>query len=338
MRKIKYQRGMTLLEAVISLAMLSVVLSLVFIMSSNFIDRSEIQENEYNIKKLSSVFRDHYDLFAYDVETHDTGYEVTNQSIFIGNKEMTTEIVDSLSAMSKSLSVSNFSFTDGYNQPYMILVSNRLEKAYQGINIPYRVIAIVSNEDGGFVDGLPDFGTTMDYDTGEISEDSGEMIAVVDTYNSQVKRFIETKRKVDKISDAYTQLYWSRFNQDTTGGEREKDYFANGSNSNWDSSSLVDQSCSAAKTVSGRSVPGEYISVSGLDDALLFSRSSYLDGWGNEMYVLNCGSVSNVEIGDDVLTLSPRNPDSGDSQPYNAIIGATLSNGQSYIKTITARM
>lgn len=338
MIKKKHQQGFSLLEMVMALAILSAVLSVVFIGTSNFVDRSEVQENEYNLNKLSTIFRDHYDLFAYDVETHSSGYNVDGKSIAIARESLTTDIKDSLSNMSSSLSVANFDFTDGYNQPYLVLVSNRIEKEYQGIEIPYRVIAIVSNRDGDFANGEPEFDTTMNFFTGEVTADDDETVAVIDTYNSQVKKFIETKRKIEKIGEAYTQLYWSRFNQDTTGGDREKDYFANGPNSNWDSNSQVDQACTSATSISGRSSPGLYISDTGLDEELLFSRSSYLDGWGNEMYVLNCGSVSNVEIGGDVLTLSPRNPDSGDSQPYNAIIGATLSNGQSYIKTITARM
>ena len=341
-KSIRKESGFSLLETIVAVSILSITITIVFFGVSNFVDRSEVQENEKYIQSLANAFKSHYESYAFEVESNSgASYNLPSQGISINNGAISTSSLESLEAMSRSVSIPNLRFTDGFNQPFKILISNRLEKEYQGVYIPYRVIAIVSNVDGDFVNGVPDFDTTMNVNTGEVNINDGELVSTFNTYKTQVNKFIETKKKIDKIANAYTQFYWSRYNQSSGGGIRSRNYFASGG-SNWDSGTSIARTCGSSRQIEGHNSPGTNISSTGLSNELNIGVSSYLDEWGQELYMLNCGSVDNIAIGNSTVRLRPRSPDSPDSNkrthPYNAIIGVTLSNGQSYIKTLTARM
>lgn len=372
MKNIRRQSGFTLLEVVIALAIVGTMVAILFTGVAGMTDRTQRQKNEVFVQDMAQALSSYYNSYSFEIDSSNNGdgFNVYSQNVSISSGSITNndEVNDSLVQISQRISSPNLRFQDGYNQPMLILISDMLEKEYQGVYIPYRVIAVVSNSNGDISnDGVPDFNTTMDLNTGDLDVDNNEMVSVVNTYTTQYNKFIESKNKVDAVANSYGQYYWSRYNSDGLG-EREKDYFASSKSGDeyWDKMKFckkseegeyldqddrpcdkenppvsVEKSCNSNNdTVNGFATPGTKISNTNLNKELDIGVNSLMDDWGNEFYIMNCGKIDNVYIGDSTVELEPRNPDSNDrnTQPYNAIIGFTMGNGQSYIKTIIARM
>jgi Tfp pilus assembly protein PilE len=337
---IKNQKGATLLELIIAMVMLSMFLSVLYVATSGLTDDISRQRNEVFPSELAHMIKEHYLLNTYEVDTNpNSTYVTTGTNIPSGS--LSTNIVPSLTNMVDTVTYSNMTFRDGYNQPMLILVSELLEKNYEGVMIPYRVFSVVStaNED---VMGAGTFGTTMDVTTGQVDVDPEETAVTINTFQEQLSKFEASKEKVERISRAYSHYYWSRHNLGM--GDISKDYFASGGAS-WDqqAGSKVSRSCVSGgpDNINGYNTPGVRASNVNFANALGLSADFEVNDWGRPMYIMNCGSIGNVLSGGSTLTITPRNPDSPNAgrriQPFNAVIGFTMPNGESYFQVISSR-
>lgn len=337
---IKNQKGFTLLELVIGMVMLSMFLSVLYVATSGLTDDISRQRNEVYPSELAHMIKDHYLLNTYEVDTN-AGSNYVATDINIQNRSLSTNVADSLANMVDTVPYSNMTFRDGYNQPMLILVSELLERNYEGVMIPYRVFSIVStaNED---VMGLNTFDTTMDVTTGQVEADPEETVITINTFQEQLEKFEASKEKVERISRAYSHYYWSRHNLGM--GDISVDYFASGGGS-WDTQAgtKVARSCVSGgpENINGFNTPGVPASNVNFANALGLSADFEISDWGQPMYIMNCGSIGNVLSGGNTITITPRNPDSPDAarriQPYNAVIGFTMPNGESYFQVISSR-
>jgi len=337
---IKNQKGFTLLELTIGMVMLSMFLSVLYMATSGLADDISRQRNEVYPSELAHMIKDHYLLNTYEVDLN-PGSDYVATDINIPNRSLSTNVVGSLTNMVDTVPYSNMTFRDGYNQPMLILVSELLEKNYEGVMIPYRVFSIVStaNED---VMGLGTFGTTMDVTTGQVDVDTDETVITINTFQEQLAKFEASKEKVERISRAYSHYYWSRHNLQM--GDISRDYFASGGGS-WDNQvgTKVARSCVSGgpDTINGFNTPGVPAANVNFANALGLSADFEISDWGQPIYIMNCGSIGNVLSGGSTLTITPRNPGSPNAgrriQPFNAVIGFTMPNGESYFQVISSR-
>ena len=334
------QKGFTLLELVIGMMMLSTFLSVLYVATSGLTDDISRQRNEVYPSELAHMIKDHYLLNTYEVDLN-PGSNYISEGVNIPNRSLSTNVVGSLTNMVNTVPYSNMTFRDGYNQPMLILVSELLERNYEGVMIPYRVFSIVStaNED---VMGLNTFDTIMNVSTGQVEADPEETVITINTFQEQLKKFEASKEKVERISRAYSHYYWSRHNLGI--GDISKDYFASGGGY-WDTQvgTKVTRSCVSGSpgNVNGFSTPGVPASNVNFANALGLSADFEITDWGQPIYIMNCGSIGNVLSGGSTITITPRNPDSPDVarriQPFNAVIGFTMPNGESYFQVISSR-
>lgn len=337
---IKNQKGFTLLELTIGMVMLSMFLSVLYVATSGLTDDISRQRNEVYPSELAHMIKDHYLLNTYEVDLN-PGSDYVATDINIPNRSLSTNVIESLTNMVDTVPYSNMTFRDGYNQPMLILVSELLEKNYEGVMIPYRVFSVVStaNED---VMGLETFGTTMDVTTGQVDIDTDETVITINTFQEQLAKFEASKEKVERISRAYSHYYWSRHNLQM--GDISRDYFASGGGS-WDNQvgTKVARSCVSGEpdTINGFNTPGVPATNVNFANALGLSADFEISDWGQPIYIMNCGSIGNVLSGGSTLSITPRNPDSPDAgrriQPFNAVIGFTMPNGESYFQVISSR-
>lgn len=332
------EKGFTLIELVVVLALLSTFIGVLYVSVSGLTDDISRQRNEVYPKNLASSIRDYYLENSYDIDIMDGAILNDGGDVDITNMSLSLDVEDSLLSIYDSLPYANLAVTDGYNQPMLILVSELLEHDYEGTLIPYRVFAVVSsfNQD---IMGVGDFQTTMDVTTGNVQAFEEESVVVMNTLAEQIERFRKSKERVVDVSRAYSQYYWSRHNLGVR--DTSVDYFADGAgNPSWDNKPgfKVAKSCNVGSpsSINGYNTPGVSTFDTNLVTYLGLGSDAALTPWDTPLYMMNCGTINNVYIGGSTTTLSPRNPDNVSGQPYNAIIGFTMSNGQSYIEVISS--
>lgn len=339
---INNQKGFTLLELIIGMVFLSSFLSVLYVATSGVTDNISRQKNEVFPSELVNMIKDHYLFNTYEIDTSPQNTYVSGEAnIPNGSLTTTNNIKESLTNMIDTVHYSNMTFRDGYNQPMMILVSELLEKNYEGVMIPYRVFSVVSTNNIDVM-GPETFNTTMDVTTGEVDIDPNETVVTIDTFKEQLERFKSSKEKVERMSRAYSHYYWSRYNLES--GDIAKDYFASGG-TYWDNlgGQKVSKSCESGTpdNVNGYNTPGVDVSNVNFVNALGLSNDFENNEWGEPIYLMNCGTINNVLSGGETLTIEPRNPDASSSnkriQPFNAVIGFTMPNGESYFQVISSR-
>lgn len=340
---IKNQKGFTLLELVIGMVMLSMFLSILYVATSGLTDDISRQRNEVYPSELAHMLKDHYLLNTYEVDAN-TGANYISSGSNLPNRGLTSTEIGSLTNMVRTSAISyqNMNFRDGYSQPMLILISNQLEKNYEGVMIPYRVFAIASSNNVDVIGSHTFFDTTMDINTGVVNIAENESVVVINTFQEQLEKFLASKEKVNRLSKAYSHYYWSRHNLGI--GDISVDYFASGGSS-WDTQAgtKVSRSCVSGgpDVVNGFNTPGVPASNVNFANALGLSADFEISDWGQPMYIMNCGSIGNVLSGGTAITITPRNPESPDTarriQPYNAVIGFTMPNGESYFQVISSR-
>lgn len=336
------QKGFTLVELVISMFMLSAFLSIIYTATSGISDNITRERNETFPKEMVNMFKEHYILNTYEVDSN-SGSSYLAENISIENNSLSTNVSESLNEMIDTVSYSNATFRDGYNQPMLIMVSELLTQEYEGVLIPYRVFSIVSTA-GIDVMEKSTFKSTMDVSTGIVNAHPEESVVTVNTFQEQLEKFKRTKDKVRKIAKSYSLYYWSRHNLGI--GDISVDYFASSNSGRWDRDSLnktVKKTCDSGSpdVVNSHNTPGVDVSYINFTNALGLSDDFAKTDWGEPIYITNCGVINNVLSGGEIKSIRPRNPEqtgvNRNIQPFNAVIGFTLPNGESYYESISSR-
>lgn len=138
-------------------------------------------------------------------------------------------------------------YGDGFNQPYWIFVSPRLRRAFEGVDLYYHTVAIVS----GGPNGQLDPGTSFDRSTGVLSVMGDDAGLVVDGYPIAREHHDDALARLRRLADAYQAYFRSRFLSDPRR-DIAVDYFSgpcasSGDTDRWDTPgpATVSNSCGA---------------------------------------------------------------------------------------------
>jgi prepilin-type N-terminal cleavage/methylation domain-containing protein len=334
-------RGFTLIEMLLALATVTVILSITVPFVGQLVSFKENAETSNNIKGLNMALKKWYEDNAFNIDTNTASGLLMPDGTFATNN--TGVLGAKWSGLLSRVGLDDRYLVDGFGRNYKFFVSNRLQYAYEGVLIPYRVIAIISagNTDRD-ADGSSDVKSTFDPATGIVTPARGEIISTFSGLDVQVRKFEESKKKLRELADVYSQYYWSRYR--ASANEPSVNYFArNGTDIKWDASAdparVVEVTCGKpAGTLSGVTLLGTNIKNSKLNTALGLTDASILDAYNREFRILNCGTTSSMRVSGASYSLTVRDPTVGNGlPPYTAAMGFTMPNAESYIISVTSR-
>lgn len=194
---------------------------------------------------------------------------------------------------------------DGYNQPWCLLASKRLTAVRNGVPLVYHVFAVVSTGRNGKLDT----GTGLDEATGVLTLEGDDRGTVVDGRILQAKLFDETAAKLAKVASAYEIYFTSRYLANPSR-DVGLNYFAN----NWDTAGIIP---STWGTFTGA---GTSLAPLGL------AQDDYMTPYGE------------IEMGNyDECVTSPtaahadicvKSPETGGGLPYTAVLRVKMPSGE----------
>jgi len=338
---IKNQRGFTLVEMMIGLSLATVLVAVTVPLIMQAVMFKESVETDNNIKVLSTAVKKWYQDEAFNIDSNNASGLYMPDGTFVLNN--TSVLGTKWSELISRAGFDDSKMVDGFGRNYKFFVSNRLQSPYEGVLIPYRVIAFVSagNEDRS-ADGSSKIKSTFDPATGKLTIATGEITTLFSGLDVQIRKFEESKKKLQELSDTYGQYYWSRYR--ASANEPSINYFArNGSNIKWDSTAdvtrVVEATCGKPSgTLNGVTLLGTTIKNSKLNTALGLTDSSIMDSYGREFRILNCGTTASMRVAGASYSLTVRDPTVGNGlPPYTAAMGFTLPNSESYIMSVASR-
>ena len=290
-------------------------------------------KNDAAITDMYNVMLENYKNNASTIEKTEDARIVENDFVIENNSFISTDTMRKLSAKT---SVRLKDGLDGYSKPFKIFVSKRLEYYYMGVNIPYRVIAIVSSNNG------ETYKSKMIPSTGQLSIDKSEKVLVINTLSYQISNFNESVDKLDKISYMYSRYYFNSYNNyNEKLSNKNKNYV----NFFYDNNNIKKTSINSI--FNGYNTAGEPMNEvfkniknsMGLNSDLFSSNYLYKDAWGNDMYIMNSGEFYNIKVGGNYTTLKAKEIGTNDEEslPFTSIVSFTMSNGETYYKTVLSR-
>lgn len=197
---------------------------------------------------------------------------------------------------------------DGFRQPFRVFVSNQLSKPWNGVNVRYHVVAIVSM--GADADSAArrtlSPGTTFNPNTGALILGGDDKGIVVDGYAIQVDLAKKSYDKLQKIADLYANYFQTQYLA-SIDRDIAVDYFAkDGANARWDQTSGI------------FATSGGTVLAANLAGTLGLALADYTDAYGQVIQVDNASAQ----------VRNPNNPDGNmNLPPYTAAVYTTLPGG-----------
>lgn len=323
-------QGFTLVELLVSLTVISLLVVSVLPMMDQAMRFNQRLETERNMKALAQALHAAYAQNAWLVDIAATPqFDTPLGTITDGPARLEDfAYVLQLSGLSSDV------LLDGFNRPFEIRISQAQEQFYDGVMVPYRNIAIISNMGGDITAAgqVLDSSTNWDpaagtlqlsgYDTGEVVSGLGIQMRLMDI----------ARGRLDLASKLYQEYYRARF-LDSPSRDISVDFFTfkqSGGDPFFDSRqgnvARVGPSCEAA--VDGLAAASQL----NFSEALGISPSDLTNPWRDptfpEMLVANCGSGP-------AAIRSPDAPNPGQQfPPYTARVGFLLPNGDFYTRTV----
>lgn len=337
----KRNSGFSLIELLIAMSIVVVILGLTYPLITDITRFKENVETKNNIKFVSDGIRKWYEKESFNIDLNsNSGLYMPDGTYSLNNSSVQG---DKWQKLLSGVGVNESRMIDGFGRNFKFFVSQRLSYAHDGILIPYRIIAIVSSgTHDRSADGSSVINSSFDPSTGDLTVASGEVSEVINGLDIQLRKFEESKEKLQVLSDLYSQYYWSRYR--SSANEPAIDYFAkNGTDVRWDSKAdsvyAVESTCGKPNgTLNGVTILGTSLKNSKMNTALILSDSVITDAYNREFRILNCGTTSNMRVGGGSYSLSVRDPSVGNGlPPYTAALGFTLPNSESYILTVASR-
>lgn len=337
----KKNRGFSLIELMVAMAIVVVILGITYPLIVDVTRFKENVETKNNIKFISSGIKKWYENKSFDIDLNSSsGFYMPDGTYTANNSSIQGDKWKDLLA---TVGVSESRMIDGFGRNFKFFVSQRLSYSYDGVLIPYRIIALVSSgTHDRNVDGSSVINSTFDPVTGDLTVSAGEISEIFNGLDVQLRKFEESKKKLQALSELYGQYYWSRYR--ASSNEPAINYFAkNGTDVRWDSKAdsayAVESTCGKPNgTLNGITILGTSLKNSKMNTALILSDSVIADAYNREFRILNCGATSNMRVGGGSYSLSVRDPSVGNGlPPYTAALGFTLPNSESYILTVASR-
>lgn len=325
--------GFSFVEVLLVISLLSMFSLVVSYYGKDIVDIQQRTDSSSRVIDIAKKIETHYIQNAWNVESEVSDKYFVSGTDYLLNNTYTKESNLAWVKLAKGMGIGKASYLDGYNRPYKILISNRLEYYYGGVLIPYRTISFVSNNGGDVIGDEQVIKSTID-SNGTIKLASGETASIFNSLDISIKKFDESKRKVESIASLYSQYYWGKVNKGV--GDASINYFAGGSGSpmpdvSWDPSSIIKPTCAGlpSMTIDAKSA-GVPISKTNLDVVLGLSKNMITTSWGVEMGTLNCNNQSFKTNGVNVTYWCF----SKSKLPFVALLGFSLPNLESYIVSV----
>lgn len=329
----KSQRGFTLVELLVAISLLAMFSMFVNVNIKDFTDFSQSVNNNLKTSNIAEKMEGNYRQNAWDIELDPAARYFVGGGNYLLSNEYTSQSNAKWAAFAPTIGLNERDSLDGYNRPYKILISPRLSYQYEGMLIPYRTIAFVSNNGGDMSGANQVIASKLDAN-GTIQLAAGETASVFNTLDISLKNFIDSREKVKSIASLYTQYYWGKVNSGKN--DSSVNYFAGGTGSpmsgvSWDSASTIKPTCSSDPTmVIDNDSAGVPISKTNLDKVLGLSKNSITTSWGNEIGTLNCNNVTFKTGGANVAYWTF----SKNKLPFTALIGFAMPNLDSYVVSV----
>lgn len=318
--KLHKQRGVTLTELMVAMAVLALLIPSIMAMVQPFMNFYGKVNTDNRLKDLRTAISAAYNASASSVDTQTTAVFNTPDGTLnpvLPTANQCSGTSTTLLALKRYLTTSaGETYRDGFGRSFCVFITPRLSSAVNGVNFYYHNVLVVS----AGVDGSVDATTKINAD-GTITVGGDDRSAFIDGLSIVKTKVLQTAALMDKISAAYQNYFTSRYMANTSR-DTAVSYFANGpaswgSAGNWDAAGWVISTAGSAQAMSWNN----------LHTSLGLSLPDITDAWGQTITIDNSSNAT-------------RNPDnqsgaSMQSPPYTAILSTTLPGGLAMTKTVT---
>ena len=319
------QTGFTLIEVMITMSLITFLAFFVIDSLGPGLAFKQRIDTERKLKELHTAVKFAYDSNPMRMES-DAGTVLTLPlgvvpSSTLNEVRSCITPTQNLAALAPFLTSSAENATlDGFNQPLCLVVSNRLQRTFDGVPLNYHNIALIS----GGTNGVLEEGTSFNPETGILITTGDDTGTLIDGFSIQATKLKELKNRLDNIAMSYSTYFTNRF-LSSPARDISVDYFAN----TWDTAGSI------AETTGGAVPVGTALAQLGLGD--LESKAPY------EFIATQAGADNNdIMLNNSNGCVPPddapcvRSPTSGDIPPFTVILYAILPGGESSIsKTVT---
>lgn len=318
--KLHAQRGVSLLEVMVVVAILSLLVPSIMAMVQPFMNFYGKVNTDNRLRDLRTAITTAYNTYAVTIDAQSTATLKTpdgtlSQVLPVSNQCSGT--TTTFAAAKRFLNTSTTEiYRDGFGRSLCVWVTPRLSASYGGVTYYYHNALIVSPG----VDGAIDPATTLNAD-GTITVGGDDRSAFVDGRSIVVAKLQQTSALMERIASAYQNYFTTRYMVNTSR-DTAVSYFANGAapwgtSANWDTGGWIVSTAGAAQA----------LTWSNLYQGLGLSISDVTDAWGQAIHVDNSSDAT-------------RNPDNQvnatmQSPPYTAILSTNLPGGLTMVRTVT---
>lgn len=304
------QRGFTLAEVLVAVIIVGLLLAAVMPLFTQNVTFMQRVETRTRLDRLHEAILLVYRQQAWTIDSQADAVLATGTQVIQPGALVDAQWADVL----RIAGLGPEMLRDGHNRPWQVQISQRLTRMRAGVAVPYRVIAIASN-DGGDYDGAAqalDPGTTFDQATGAVTFAGRDVGTVIDGFTVWDELAGAVDRQVRSIADAYSTWYRARARQ--SGRSLAADYFASrGADAAWDVTAAAPQVLADCDLVAPDGLWGVPLWQSQLDQVLGLGASATAP-WGQALRLRNCAAPA-------------RSPVNGATQPFTAVVAALLPTG-----------
>lgn len=302
------QRGFTLLEALVALAVITIISLVVIGALSPWIGLKQSVDTERKLQDLKQGLIAYYDSNAMAIEAQGNGTFGPFTRSTPGGEGQCAEQTSGFEQVSGKFSESPQQLArDGYANPWCLFISNPQTETRDGVKLWFRNVAVVSSGR----DGKLDAATKMD-DKGNLVTGGDDTGIVVSGYDIQYGKLKETLRRLSRVATMYETYFTTRFmaypSRDIT-----LYYFSRGSGS-YDSTGAVESTGGAWRPV-GTALSG--IGVAAIDAVTPWEQFTDIEVGNATESVTPSGGGAAVQV------RSPATTGTG-MLPYTALLRARL--------------
>lgn len=203
----KAQQGFTLVEALVSLALITIISLVVIGALAPWVGFKQSIDTERKLQDVKQGLLSYYDANAMTVEAQGSGRFGPFQRSALTPGQGCADQLSAFESLSSKFSESAQQVAkDGYVNPWCVLVSEPLSTLRDGVTLWYRNVAMVSTGR----DGKLDTKTAMD-SAGNLVTDGDDSGVVVSGYDVQAGKLNETLKRLERVSNMYETYFTTRF-------------------------------------------------------------------------------------------------------------------------------
>jgi prepilin-type N-terminal cleavage/methylation domain-containing protein len=315
--KTRAQRGFSLIEILITMALVSVLSVIALNALTPWLTFKQALDTDRKLQDLRQGLQAAYDANAMTVDVN-----TSNTAVLLGGAGTTglshdtaaagascNSQADALSSMSNFLTESGeVAARDGFASPVCFFITPRLQRDVEGVRIYYHTIAIVSTGQDGVLDG----GTSFSQTTGQLTLGGDDRGVVINGYSLEYAKYRDTLDRMNRIAALYENYFTTRF-ANTADRDVTRNYFYNGSGTNGDANGTISATSGWTATLGMFGTP---LGVGRSEATSAFESNNAIEVANNTESVTVRGQTTTVR--------SPASLGTGATPPYTAILRARL--------------